>query len=242
MNHNQQQQMERSSNFAQRVDVNSAFNPVDPRVVSLIQPASAAAEQYRMLYHRLERMRAVRPLKTVALTSAVSGEGKTITAVNLAVAAAAANPDRKVLLVDCDLRRPKVHAYLGLKSQPGLTEVLRGDAEITEAVRRFSSTRLAVFPAGSPAEDAADLLHSAPMRQVLQLTASHFDEIYLDLPPCLPFADANILSAHCQGVLMVVKAGATSSKRVAAALQNLGDAPVLGCVLNGVDVAEVAYR
>jgi len=236
------QTIERSGNFATRVDVNGSFNEVDSAVVSLTKPASSAAEQYRVLYHRLERLRALRPLKTVAFTSALSGEGKTITAVNLALAAAAANPDRKVLLVDCDLRRPKVHEYLGLRAQPGLTEVLRGEAEVGQAVRRFASTRLAVLPAGSAAEDAADLLHSSRTRHLLSLCAEHFDEIYLDAPPCLPFADANILSTQCQGVVMVVKAGATSSRRVAQALANLGDAPVLGCVLNGVDVAELAYR
>lgn len=236
------QTIERSGNFAARVDVNGSFNEVDSRVVSLTKPASSAAEQYRVLYHRLERVRAVRPLKLVGFTSALSGEGKTITAVNTALAAAAANPDRKVLLIDCDLRRPKVHEYLGLRSQPGLTDVLRSECEVGQAVRRFASTRLAVLPAGAAVEDAADLLHSARMRQLLQLCGEHFDEIYIDAPPCLPFADANILASQCHGVVMVVKAGATSSRRVAQALSHLGDAPVLGCVLNGVDVAELAYR
>jgi len=234
--------IERSGNFATRVDVNGSFQEVDSRVVTLTLPASAAAEQYRVLYHRLERMRALKPLKLVALTSAVAGEGKTITAVNLAMAAAAASPDRKVLLIDCDLRRPKVHTYLGLRASPGLGEVLREEVEIGQAVRRFSSTRLAVLPAGAPVEEAADLLASSRMRRLLQLAGEHFDEIYLDAPPALAFADAHILSAQCQGVLMVVKAGATSSKRVAQALAMLGDAPVLGCVLNGVEVTELAYR
>jgi protein-tyrosine kinase len=234
--------IERTSNFATRVDVNGSFDEVDSRVVTLTHPGSSAAEQYRVLYHRLERMRALKPLKTVAFTSAVSGEGKTITAVNLAVAAAAASPERRVLLIDCDLRRPRVHSYLGLRGSPGLAEVLSGEVEIVQAVRRFSSTHLAVLPAGAPSEDAADLLASARMRTLLQLASSHFEEIYLDAPPCLAFSDAHILSAQCQGVLMVVKAGATSSKRVAQALTMLGDAPVVGCVLNGVEVTAAAYR
>jgi len=234
--------IERSGNFATRVDANGSFNAVDTRVVTVTHPACAAAEQYRVLYYRLERLRGLQPLKTLAFTSAVAGEGKTITAVNLAVAAAAANPERRVLLADCDLRRPMVHTYLGLRQSPGLMEVLAGDAQLPDAVRRFTSTRLAVLPAGGAVEDAASLLHSGRMRELLRMLGEHFDEIYLDAPPCLAFADVQILASQCQGVVMVVKAGTTSSRRVAQALAHLRDAPVVGCVLNGVDVAEVAYR
>ncbi|MBS2028816.1 MAG: CpsD/CapB family tyrosine-protein kinase [Deltaproteobacteria bacterium] len=234
--------IERSGNFATRVDANASFNDIDNRVVAITQPASAAAEQFRLLYHRLERVRATRPLKTVAFTSAVAGEGKTLTVVNLALAAAAANPERRVLLMDCDLRRPTVHTLLGLTPQPGLAEVLRGEAQVPSALRRFASTRLAVMPAGGKVEEAADLLHSSVMRQLMKHAADHFDEVYLDAPPCLAFADAHILATQCQGVVMVVKAGQTSSRRVSQALSQLHDAPVLGCVLNGVDVAELAYR
>ena len=234
--------IERSGNFATRVDTNAAFNDVDNRVVAITQPASAAAEQYRLLYHRLEHVRVSRPLKTVAFTSALPGEGKTLTTVNLALAAAAANPDRRVLLMDCDLRKPTVHTLLGLTPQPGLAEVLRGEAQVPAAVRRFSSTRLAVMPAGGKVEEAADLLHSSMMRQLLQHAGEHFDEVYIDAPPCLAYADAHILATQCHGVVMVVKAGETSSRRVSQALSQLHDAPLLGCVLNGVDAAELAYR
>ncbi len=200
--------MERSANFVSRVDP-GVTNTVDGRVVSLTAPASTAAEQYRVLYHRLERVRAVKPLRTLTITSAVSGEGKTLTAVNLALTAAQANPQRQVLLVDCDLRRPHVHDYLGLSATPGLGEVLAEEAQL---------------------------------RALLTLLAQHFDEIYLDAPPCLPYADAHVLGSQSHGVLLVVKAGATSQRWVAQALEHLQDAPVLGCVLNGVDVTDLAYR
>src|SRR5215218_380664 len=109
------QTMERAGNFLPRVDENVTGNEVDRRLVSLTAPASSAAEQYRSLYYRLERMRELRPMKVIAFTSALPGEGKTVSAVNLALAAARANPERRILLIDADLRRSNVGAVLGIK-------------------------------------------------------------------------------------------------------------------------------
>src|SRR5512140_82903 len=115
------EQMERAGNFLPRVDEEevSRSNEVDRRVVTLTAPASAAAEQYRTLYYRLERMRELRPMKVISFTSALPGEGKTLTAVNVALTSARANPDRRILLVDADLRCSQVGATLGLVAKPG---------------------------------------------------------------------------------------------------------------------------
>ena len=181
-------------------------------------------------------------MKKVMFTSAVAGEGKTVTAVNLALCAAQANPHRKVLLVDFDLRRPKVHSYLGIRSSPGLTEAISGEVPLAQAVRRFATTRLAVLPAGAEPEDAVAALHGSHLQSLLAPLAEHFDEIYIDAPPCLAFADANALAPHCQGIILVVKAGETSAAHVASAMDQFTPEQVVGCVLNGVDVAEIAYR
>src|SRR3954467_15260720 len=123
--------MERAGNFLPRADDSSLTpNQVSRNVVSLTAPASTAAEQYRTLYYRLERMRELRPMKVVAVTSSVPGEGKTVTAVNLALTAARANRDKRILLIDADLRRSQVADVLGVKGKPGLTEVLEGDAQL----------------------------------------------------------------------------------------------------------------
>jgi len=96
---------ERAESFLHRTDGSSVSHaPVNDRVVSLTAPGSVAAEQYRSLYYRLERLREQRPMRLVALTSALAGEGKTVTAVNLALTSARANPDRRILLIDADLR------------------------------------------------------------------------------------------------------------------------------------------
>src|SRR5579859_4176213 len=121
------QTMERAENFLSRVDEGGQpRNEVDRRLVTLTAPASVAAEQYRTLYYRLGRMRDLRPLKLVAFTSALPGEGKTVTAVNLALTAARANPEARVLLIDGDLRRSQVAKVLGVRGSPGLAELLAG--------------------------------------------------------------------------------------------------------------------
>jgi len=120
---------ERAETFLRRTDTSSVSHaPVNDRVVSLTAPGSVAAEQYRSLYYRLERLREQRPMRLVALTSALAGEGKTVTAVNLALTSARANPDRRILLIDADLRGGQVAELLAFRARPGLSELLQGDA------------------------------------------------------------------------------------------------------------------
>ncbi|CAM4018101.1 MULTISPECIES: CpsD/CapB family tyrosine-protein kinase [Corallococcus] len=234
--------MERAGNFLPRVDESAASsNAVDRRVVTLTAPASAAAEQYRTLYYRLERMREQRPMKVVALTSAMPGEGKTVTSVNLALAAARANPERRILLVDADLRRGQVAPTLGMRNKQGLAELLAGECDVRDVVRRFNSTRLAVIPAGATPEESTQVLASARMKQFLKAVREGFDEVYVDLPPTLPFADAAILGHQMDGVLMVIRANVTPSKVVNQAVEQLAGAALVGCVLNGAEVNATPY-
>jgi protein-tyrosine kinase len=234
--------MERAENFLPRVDeAATSRNEVDGRMVTLTAPASVAAEQYRTLFYRLERLRELRPLKVVALTSAMPGEGKTVTAVNLALTAARANPDRRIVLVDADLRRGQVADVLGIRSRPGLSELIAGDAEIKDVVRRFQSTRLTVIPSGSVPEEPTGVLSSQRMKQLMKSLRDNFDEVYIDLPPAIAFADAAILGAQADGVVMVIRANVTPSRFVTEALEHMGGAPVIGCVLNGAAMSSAPY-
>lgn len=235
--------MQKATNFLPRVDRQPANVPAhyDASLVAVTAPSSIAAEQYRMLYHRLERARLQRPVKLVVLTSAVSGEGKSITAANLALVAAAADASRKVLLVDADLRRPRLGFLLEVDDRPGLAEFLAGDAALPEIVRTVQGSRLLVMPAGAPREDAGPLIAGTTMRMFLEQVRSHFDEIYVDVPPVLPVADGALLAAQSDGAVLVVKAGSTSRTLVWEAVEALAGVRVLGCVLNGVEVSEVPY-
>jgi protein-tyrosine kinase len=236
------QTIERAGNFLPRVDESAGHpNAVDRRVVSLTAPASVAAEQYRSLYYRLERFREAKPMKVIALTSAMPGEGKTVTAVNLALAAARANPERRILLIDADLRRSQVGTVLGIRGKSGLAELLAGECEVRDVIRRFHGTRLAVIPAGSTPEEPTQVLASLRMKQFLQAVRENFEEVYIDLPPTLPFADAAILGHQMDGVLMVVRANVTPIRAVNQAVEQLGGAPILGSVLNGAEVNTTPY-
>lgn len=235
--------MERAGNFLPRLDGDPySSTEVDRNVVTLTAPASMAAEQFRTLYFRLERLRQVRPMRVVAVTSAVEGEGKTLTALNLALTAARATMDRRVLLVDADLRRGQVAERLGVRSIPGLKEILDGDSDAHEVVRRFQGERLAVMPSGKTASEPTQLLASPRMRTLLSRIREHFDEVYLDLPPTLPFADAAILGGMADGVLLVIRAGQTPASHVHQAIEHLAGAPIVGCVLNGAESAALQYQ
>lgn len=233
--------VEKASNFLPRVDGSLNLNQVDARVVALTAPSSSAAEQYRTLYYRLERLRTLRPMKVISITSAMAGEGKTVTAVNLALTAARANPDHRILLVDADLRRSHVADTLGLRSRPGLLELLAGEADTKDAVRRFKSSPLAVLPSGGPTEEPTQILAGNRMKRFFELVRDAFDEIYLDVPPALPFADAAILGCQSDGVLLVIRANDTSMHQVHQAIEQLAGAPMVGCVLNAADPSAAPY-
>ena len=234
--------VERAASLLPKVDDPPGVSAqVDRTIVAMTAPTSGAAEQFRTLYYRLERMRDLRPLKVVALTSALASEGKTVTAVNLALTAARANPEKRILLIDADLRRSRVAECLGIRLKPGLSDLVAGECELREAVHRLNGTRLAVLAAGSDTQDATYLLASGSMRQLIKNFRESFDEIYIDLPPTLPFADAPIIGVQADGVLLVIRANITPSKAVSQALEHLGGTPVIGCVLNGAEVTSEPY-
>lgn len=233
--------MQQAGNFLPRIDTRRNEVEVDSAMVALTAPGSVAAEQFRVLYHRLDRMRALQPMKVIALTSAVSGEGKSLSAANLALVAAAADPNRRVLLVDADLRRPRLHLLLGVDNRPGLGDFLAGEATLQEVVRRPRGSPLMVIPAGPPREDAGQLVGGATMKLFLEQARSHFDEIYLDAPPVLPVADGALLASMSDGVALVVRAGVTSRTLVGQAMETLAGTRLLGCVLNGVEASDVPY-
>ena len=183
-------------------------------------------------------------LKTLVVTSAAPGEGKTLTAANLAVTLA--YDGLKVLLVDCDIRRPRVHGLFHVPRAPGLMELLTAssnpDAPPPPAIRQTSVARLSVLPCGALPMNAANLLSSTRMRVLLQELQEQFDIIVLDTPPVLATADAGIVASLTDGVLLVVRAGTTDRNAAQRAYQQLANvgARVVGTVLNdpGGEVAK----
>ncbi len=213
---------------------------VNKRRIALLQPDSYVAEQYRSLRGRIDSLASQRPLKTIAVTSANAGEGKSTCAVNLATVTAM-SVGRCVLLIDCDLRRPKVHTTLGLSPQLGVAEILRNKATLDESILKLDGVNLDVLPVRSVPTNPSELLASSEMRQLIEDTASRYDRVILDTPACLGLPDAKSISELCDGLVMVVRAGVTPQEELQAALDILDRDRVVGLVLNGSEATREQY-
>lgn len=205
--------------------------PAPEQVVALAAPQSAAAEQFRVLHQRLERLSTSRALRVVAVSSSARHEGRTTVAVNLALTASQAG--RQVVLVECDLRKPSVGALLDLAPRAGLSEVLAGTSELGQALCRVGS--LSVLCAGAP-RDPAEVLRGPRATSLFEELRSSYDLVLLDVPPALAFADTDRLAAAADGVLLVVRAHSTPRAVVRLAAETLGT-KLTGVVLNDVDVS-----
>jgi capsular exopolysaccharide synthesis family protein len=199
----------------------------------LPSPSSADAEAYRLLRTNLHwAPQGVDALKTLVITSAMTREGKSMTSANLAFAFALEG--RRTLLVDCDLRRTRLHHVFGVPRNPGLAQLLRGHLPAAAAVRSTFLPGLFFLPSGHLSSLPSDLLGLKQTRAVLDELAGMFDMIILDTPPVLSVADPVILAAQANGVILVVRAGETDREAVHQALRQLDSvgARVLGAVLN----------
>jgi len=192
-------------------------------------------ERYRILYTRLEQISLKRSFKTIAVTSAIKGEGKTTTSMNLAWMMAA-EFNKKVLVMENDFRNPSISSsHLNMGRLNGLIDVIKGDADLRSAINRLEDTNLFFLPARASAKNSSVLLDSQGMRSVLDNVKSHFDFVIVDSPPILPLVDMNILSRLVDGLVLVVKAGATPKDLVKKAVNSLPAKNVIGVVLNGAD-------
>jgi capsular exopolysaccharide synthesis family protein len=215
------------------VDAETYEPAVASRIVTLTQPSSAAAEQYRVLRYRLECL-AQAGYKALAFTSPQTGDGKTTTAVNAALALGRGGRNR-VVLVDGDLRRPGVARMLGLRAQRGLTDVVAGRVLLDDCLWRFGSDELYVLPAGTPPDDIAETLYDPRLTDVLAALKQRFDFVLVDTPPVLPLADVPTLCRDLDGAVMVVRANHTPRELISTAIGALFGVTVHGLVLNEVD-------
>jgi capsular exopolysaccharide synthesis family protein len=213
---------------------------IDPRLVAAIAPQSLAAEQYRSLRTRVARAENGRPVRTIIITSPNKGDGKSLTAANLALTMAQ-EYNQRVLLLDADLRRPSLHRLFGISDTPGLTDVLMGGATIDDALVTVPEHRLTILPAGIVPTQPTELLGSASMQRVIDQLRTRFDRILIDMPPAAPLADVTVASALADGVLMIVRAGVTPKPAIERALAGLDNSKVLGLVLNDAGESSVAY-
>jgi capsular exopolysaccharide synthesis family protein len=201
-------------------------------LVAALAPHALAAEQYRSLRTRIASSDHGHSRRVLLVTSPAQGDGKSVTAANLALTMAQ-EFNRRIVLVDADLRRPGVHLLFGLPARPGLAEVLSGATPLDEALVHLPDYQLTVLPAGGRVEGHAELLGSQGMRRVVDALRSRFDRVVIDTPPALPLADVAVLAPMTDGLLMVVRAGMTPRPLIERAIAACDDSRLLGLVLNG---------
>jgi capsular exopolysaccharide synthesis family protein len=207
----------------------------NPLVVTVAEPKSPAAESYRSLRTSLQSARQEQQLRSLVVTSPGASEGKTATLANLGVVFAQAG--ERVVLVSCDLRRPRIGAFFGLDEQAGLTGVLLDERTLEETVLAVPGfDRLSLLPAGPVPPNPAELLDSARARDIFTRLRDQYDLVLIDSPPVLPVTDAAILSRHADATLMLAAAGQTRRSDLHRAVEKLDQVGVtiLGTVLNKV--------
>jgi succinoglycan biosynthesis transport protein ExoP len=197
-----------------------------------VAASSAGLEAFRQLRTNLEFIDVGSPVQILVVTSPVAEEGKTTTAINLASALVAAN--RRVLIVEADLRRPTLDDHFKVRGAMGLTDVIVGRGELDVAMQPVGVNGLMLLPSGKLPPNPSELLGSDAMVQLLERLRDRFDVVIVNTPPLLPVTDAAVLSAHADGVLVVVRAGRTTRQQLSLAMRALHavGARVLGTVLN----------
>ena len=212
----------------------------DHPVILRDDPRSAAAEAVRRLRTNLQFVDVAERSRSIVISSSVPGEGKTTTAINLAVSLADAGS--RVLLIDADLRRPAVAEYLGLESGAGLTTVLIGRADVEDVVQPWGDSTLDVLAAGQIPPNPSELLGSTAMRTLLGRLTETYDTVIIDSPPVLPVTDAAVLGRQAGGVLLVAGVDRIHRPQLKETLESLDTAGshLLGLVINKIARREVA--
>jgi receptor protein-tyrosine kinase len=216
--------------------------PFDPapesHLVDLDHPHETPGEEFRTLRTRLNHLQTLQPLHTVVVSSPSPAEGKTFTAVNLALAEAHLR-ENTVLLGDFDLRRPIIHSLFQTERAPGLSDYLLGDVTFSQALRKIAGLNLYLLPAGSPMKNPLELLNLRQAKALFEQIPGLFDWAIFDTPPLLFSADANLMATLADGTILVVKIGSTTFDSVTRAMSSLCENNVLGIVANGARASEL---
>ena len=215
------------------------FNPApESHLIDLHRPMETPSEEFRSLRTKLNYMQSLQSLHTVVVTSASPAEGKSFTAMNLALAESHLT-ENLVLIADFDLRRPTLHNLLQVDRSPGIADYLLGEAPLEKVIRRITGSNLFFLPAGKPVKNPLELLNLREVRVLLDELHTAFNWTFFDTPPLLFSADANLLAAMTDGTILVVRIGSTTIDTVTRAVQSLNENNVLGVVTNGARAGEL---
>jgi len=224
-------------NFLTRCKVVPYQPAPETHLIDPERPHEVPAEEFRSLRTRLNHLQSQQELHSLVVTSASPAEGKTFTAVNLALAQS--QLENPVLLADLDLRRPTIHNLLQCERSPGFSDFLLNERPLEDCVRKIGSTNLYFMPAGSQVKNPLEILNLRHVKHTLEGLRKIFNWIVLDTPPLLFSADANLLSTMTDGTLIVVRIGSTTYDNVIRAMQTLCENNVVGIVANGARAGEL---
>lgn len=216
----------------------------NPLLATLSDPHSPVSEEYRKLksilsaYVQRDRFKNV-----IMVTSSVSGEGKSLTSLNLAITLAQ-EIDHTVLLVDADLRKPSIQDYLGMKHSKGLSDHLTGGIPLSELMIKTGIGRLTLLPAGTPLKNPVELFSSQKMREFVSEIKNRYPDrfIIIDTPPVLPFAESRALSSVVDGVVFVIREGQSTPENISEAMNSLDGTKLVGAVYNAATIASLNGR
>lgn len=207
------------------------FPTPDSRLVCLTAGASPAAEAFRLLGVRLRHLRRDRPLKKVLITSTIPKEGKSMTAANLACALAV-RKQQKVLLLEGDVRRPRLSSMFGIGKNVGLCEYLQGGRSLLASIYHLEGPELWILPAGNCPNNPLELLQTGKLPALMDQVTSWFDWVIIDSPPALPVADTSIWMRVVDGILLVTRQGTTEMRQLKRGLEALEPQKMIGVVMN----------
>lgn len=205
-------------------------------------PKSPISEAYRSIRTNLQYANIDKKFKTILVTSATAGEGKTTTLSN--IAATLADAGNRVLIVDCDFRKPRIHKFFGLSNKQGLTDILLESLDYKEQLQKIQYDNIWVLPSGTIPKNPSEILLSSAMKNFLEKIKEDYDYILFDTPPVIPVTDATIMSTYIDGAILVCASGELNidmGKKAKESLEKVG-ANILGVVLNKVPMNAKKYE
>lgn len=220
--------------------INEGFNS---KLVVFTAPESYDAENFKILRAQIIFPKDGKRPRTIMITSAFPGEGKTFVAANLA-ASLAQGIDEYVLLIDCDLRRPTVHSMFGYSNREGLQEYLTGKRQLSDLFIKTKINKLSLLTAGRLSPNPSELLSSDMMKDFLEEVKGRYEDrfIIIDSPPSQFASEANVLAKRVDGIIFVIMSGKSPRKQIQRGIEFLGKEKILGIVFNGYSQTDKYYR
>jgi protein-tyrosine kinase len=236
-----ERQQERTASLS-KDEVFYQVDNIDKNLVSLLKPQSFETEQFKILRTNLLFPTSGRSPRSIMITSAVPGEGKSFVSSNLAISIAQSIQEY-VLLIDCDIRRPCVHTRFGFENVPGLSEHLTRGVSLNSLILKTAVNKLSILPGGRPPHNPSELLSSQHMSRLLQEVKNRYSDRYIviDSPPPKLTAETSAISRQVDGVLIVAEYGRTPRNMVLDLIEIIGKDKILGVILNKLDMRFPGY-